>query len=425
MKLNGKRHIWSCLLLCLLAAAGCGTAVRLEAPGAAGVAAQVQQTPSPPRYVVTKTITARKWERIERLSSTYEGFPIEHSRPNGRQTDPEIVAAFGTATPPSHDVLLHFAPGWDRSAGTPVLLVHGVIHEATSSWIEPHGQEGLARTLANDGFRVFALTYAHRHGDNLLRAEQIANALHRVRAVTGVRQVDVVAHSQGTVAVRALASGVRLPWMTPYRQDIRRLVMVAGPHLGLDYTFRHPLVNLGLYPEKDDPLRNAPMSWSRMLVPGRWVDTSEQTLYTDAGNYFPGQAQILYRWDRVYPLPTTEPDWYTTYYGGQGFTSYSSGIDRAIAQGGHFIEELRRHPLDRSLELAVLAGDRPTLTTAFNETSGPSDGLVFVKSATATDDMTAGGARLLAKEVLPLNHMELIYAPQAKAWIRDILRRDP
>jgi hypothetical protein len=132
---------------------------------------------------------------------------------------------------------------------------------------------------------------------------------------------------------------------------------------------------------------------------------------------------MLYRWDKTYPLSKLEPDWYTTYHGGQGLISVSPGIDKAIAEGGDFIDQLRAHPLDKGVELASLAGDQATMKNILNEKTGPSDGVVFVKSATHTDDMVKGGAKLLANDVLPHNHMELVYAPKAKAWVVNQLKR--
>ncbi|HEY9898033.1 MAG TPA: hypothetical protein V6D00_02520 [Pantanalinema sp.] len=374
------------------------------------------------RYRLAGTVSGREWQKIERLSSTVADFPKEKLRPNGRHTDADIVKAFGTDAPPSTDVLLHYYKGWEQAKGTPVLLVHGTILDATSSWIKPHDQKGLAQTLADQGLGVFAVTFANRQGDNVLQAEQIAWAISRIKQVTGAKEVDVVAHSKGTVAARVLASDVRYPWMTAYKRDIRRLVLIAGPHLGLDTTFRHPIINYGLYPEKSDSRLNAPMSWTGMLVLGVWADTSAQTMFKKYGDYFPGQAQMLARWDHEYPLPQTEVDWYTTYNGGQGFLSRSPGIDQAIADGGNFIETLRRYPLDPSVELAVLAGNRADLAGIHNEHTGPSDGVVFVKSATATDDMTRAGARLVAKDLLHLNHMDLVIAPEAHAWVAGALR---
>ena len=417
------KSLWIALCVSLLTLTGCGSPVGSGIAPAAESSATSLAVRTAKRHVVSATTQGENWDRIERLTHTAKQFPDENSRPNGRQREAELIKAFGTANPPSRDVLLHYARGWKSGKGTPVLLVHGVMVDANTSWHDPHGKEGLAPYLSAKGKRVFALTFAHRHGDNLLWAEQIAQAIVRIREVTGAESVDLVAHSKGTVAARALVSGVRHAWMTPYGKDVRRLVLLGGPHLGLDFPFRHPLVNYGLYPEQDDRLRNAPLSWTKMLVMGRWIDTSPLTLMTDAGNFFPGQSQLLHRWDDVYPLPMVEQDWYTTYHGGQGFVSVSAGIDKAIAQGGHFISRLRQNPVDSGVTLAVLAGEKPDLAGVLNETTGPSDGVVFVKSATHTADMTRAGAKLLSSDVLKLNHMELIYAPQAKSWLQDVLDR--
>ncbi|HEY9765085.1 MAG TPA: hypothetical protein V6C82_01915, partial [Chroococcales cyanobacterium] len=282
---------------------------------------------------------------------------------------------------------------------------------------------GFVKTLTDKGLRVFALTFAHRHGDNVLQASQIAYCLNRIRQVTGASLVDVIAHSKGTVAARTLASDIRKPWMAPYAKDIRRLVLIAGPNLGMDMTFRHPIIHYALFPEQSNPLLNAPLCWTKMLYMGMWMDTGKNSMFTDDGNCFPGQTQLLYRWDKTYPLSMTEPDYYTTYNGGQGLVSYSPGIDKAIAEGGNFIDNLRAHPLDPSVQLVVLAGDRADLANVLNENTGPSDGIVFVKSATHTEDMVKGGARLVAKEILHLNHMDLIIKSESRDWVAKQLAR--
>ncbi|MNS23280.1 Alpha/beta hydrolase family protein [compost metagenome] len=411
------------ILFGALTVAGCGLGAQLPAPGTRDAVEVAAAAKKGDRYKIAQTFKSQHWAKLERVSSTYDRFPVERARPNGRHTDPEIVAAFGTETPSSRDVVLHYAAGWNQGEGTPILLVHGSILDATSEWIAPHGKEGLVKTLTEKGHRVFAVTFAHRHGDNLLWAEQIANAIARIKDVTGAKQVDVVAHSKGTVAARAYASGVKASWGQAYRGDIRKLVLLGGPHLGIDFAFRHASVNLGLYPEKKETLFNAPMTWTKMLAFGVWTDTSEYTLMRSHGDYFPGQAQMLYRWDKTYALPKLEQDWYTTYHGGQGFISVSPGIDKAIAEGGHFIDKLRANPLDKRIALASLAGDQATMKNILNEKTGPSDGVVFVKSATHTDDMTKGGAKLLANDTMPVNHMELVYAPKAKAWIVEQLQK--
>ncbi|MDB5099286.1 MAG: LipA [Cyanobacteria bacterium RYN_339] len=410
----------SLILAAALLVTACGHASQITptlAPAAMLEAARAKGA----AYEVTKTVAGSKWEKLERLTSTYGDFPKEQSRPNGKQTDKDTVAAFGDATPASKDVVLHYMKGWDKGQGNPVILVHGAILDATANFYEPHGKPGLAPALAAAGKRVFAVTFAHRHGDNVLQAEQLANAIDRVKAVTGAKEVDVVAHSKGTIVARALASGVRQGWMRSYGHDIHRLVLIGGPHTGLDYPFRHPAINFAMVPELDNVLHDAPMSWTSMIVFGVWVNTSKQSIMTEYGNYFPGQAQMLAKFDKKYPLSKLEQDWYTTYYGGHGFVSVSPGIDAAIAAGGNFMEKLAAHPLDSHVELAVLAGDKQDLAGVLSERTGPSDSVVFVESATATADMTKGGAKLVAKDVLHLNHMDLVIAEQAHNWVKKAL----
>lgn len=402
--------------------AGCGAASRVGAV-AGPSAALAEALAKGKAFAVDKTMRGGSWAKTERLEATAANFPDEPSRPNGKLRDQELVAAFGSAQPESRYALLHYAQGWDRANDTlpPVILVHGAIVDANSGWVKPHGEPGLAPHLAKEGRRVFAITYAHRHGDNLLWAAQLAWAIARVKEVTGAKEVDLVAHSKGTVAARALASGLKLQFGS-YQKDVRRLVLVGGPMKGIDFTFRHPIVNLGLYPEKDDVRFNAPMSWSKMIAFGLWTDIEGKGLTMDAPKTcFPGQAQMLSRWSQRYPLGKLEQDWYTTYEGGQGFVSRSSGIDAAIEAGGNFMEKLAAKPLDAGVELAVLAGDAPTMKGILNEKDGPSDGLVFVESSTATADLTRGGAKLLAKEVLHENHMDLVIAPKAQAWVAKVL----
>ncbi|MDB5100131.1 MAG: acetyltransferase and hydrolase with the alpha/beta hydrolase fold [Cyanobacteria bacterium RYN_339] len=368
-----------------------------------------------------RVTVGRDWARIERLANTAEAFPEERARANGAHLEADVITGFGSSTPSSRQVLLHAYAGWDGpDRRPPVLLVHGATADA-ACWIRPYGHKGvgLAERFAADGRRVFAVTFAHKHGCNLLQAEQLNQALRRVRAMAGAGLVDVLAHSKGAVAARALASGFREPWMTPYNNDIRRLILVGAPNGGIDYSFRHPLANLALIPEK--ACLNAPMSWRKARLFGFWVDTGARSIMTDAGNYFPGQAQMLARWDHRFPLTPYEPDWHATYHGGTGLFGQSDGIDVAIAQSGHFMARLAEHPLHPDVELAMLAGNRANRLGYLNETSGPSDGTVFVESATATADLLCGGATLRACDVLPLNHGELIYHEAAHAWFAKVL----
>ncbi|MBU6428519.1 MAG: acetyltransferase [Cyanobacteria bacterium REEB65] len=413
----GRAAIVPIALLSLLAGCGSSAGAGLNGGSAPGAFAAQGVTAQGQNYVVDRTVSGGGWARIERLSSTLPNFPVEHSRPNGHQVEPEILDGFGSPFPPSSEALLQYMPGWDTGSGSVVLLVHGSCMDADSDWLDPFGRTGLAPTLAGEGFRVFAITFAHRNGDNLLQGQLLADAIDRVRQVTGVAQIDMVAHSKGGIVARALLSHMVEPGMPDYPGGVHRLVLVGTPNMGVDYTYRHPIIDYGLYPEKDDYHVNVPLPWDKMLFMGLWVDTSDLTMSKAAGNYFPGLEQLLYRWDGTYPLDMTEPDWYSTYYGGQGFVSASEGIDQAISESGDFMAKLKEHPLDPSVQVAVIGGDKADLANIFNENTGPSDGIIFVKSAMATEDMTRGGAKLIASKVLHLNHFDLVSLPAGMSAI--------
>lgn len=414
-----SRVTWGLLLATSLMLGGCGVSPRLGAPVTSTAAQTAANTP----FRVVRTATPTDWARIECLESTLPGFPNERMRPNGRHRNADIVKAFGSATPPSKRVLLHYMPGWDRQdTRPPVLLVHGTVVDATNCWLKTSsGRTGLATTVAASGRRVFAVTFANRHSDNHLWAQNLNDAIARIREVTGATQVDLVAHSKGAMGARVLASNVRYPWMSPFHGDIRHLVLVGAPLDGIDFTFRHSIIGYGLFPEKDETVFNAPIAWTRMLVNGFWADSSAVSIYANYGNYFPGQAQMLRRWDKEYPLNPTEPDWYSTYHGGQGLLSQSEGIDQAIAESGNYMAMLQAHPLDPRVALAVAAGDHADIEGIHNEHTGPSDGVAFLKSASAVKPLIAGGAKLLANQTLPVNHMGLIADPAAQRWILDQL----
>ena len=114
-----------------------------------------------------------------------------------------------------------------------------------------------------------------------------------------------------------------------------------------------------------------------------------------------------------YNLAITEPDWATTYNGGQGFISYSKGIQHYIDQGGNVVERLNAAPPPESLKVGLLAGDRPNIQGILNEYTGPSDGLVFISSALGMPE----GTNVVAQDVLPLNHKSLISDEKGQDWI--------
>lgn len=377
---------------------------------------------APASFEVVRRVPSAKWAWTELLRDPDPHFVQRNFHPRQVQRNPEVVAAFGTATPHSGSVLLHYAG--DPPAGvprheTPVLLVHGASKDG-HFWWDPHEdgtESGLPQYLRDQGYQVYAVTFAHNHDDNFLQAEQVANAVERLKDLSGSAKVDVVAHSKGTMSARMYASDVREPWMTPFRDDVRRLVLIGGPGGGIDYSFRHPVANFALYGDSDNPRLNAPISWERMMAYGTFRDVSDVGFGSKGPDYWPGQRQMLGRWDGQYALSAKEPDFYTTYHGGRGFVSVAKGIDHYVQAGGNLIQRLADHPVRPSVQVAVLAGNRPNVPGILNENTGPSDGLVFVESALRLPE----AVNVTAAAVLPLHHKALTSEPEAHAWVAEAL----
>jgi hypothetical protein len=340
-------------------------------------------------------------------------------------------------------------------------------------------------TRLDRGLRpVYALSFAHPHGDVFQQAEIIANAIARIKARTGAAQVDLVAHSKGGIAAAVYLSNDGGDWGhagydakgTVYRGDVRRAVFVATPLGGIDTSFRWPGGN---FASLDGETALAPSSWTVYYPYGSGVPSVQESLldqYIGGGgaDYFPGHRQLLARWDGVYDLPgesawmglyALQQDWWTTYHGGTGFVSKSEGIDEAIEAGGGLIADLLERGVDPEVELFLLAGENPLmpngtedwLAESFDQAwldlagdalddwselvaaavrngledlgitegevqglaggdlvlgdiSGPSDGLVFVDSATKAAALTGRGATVVETRVVNLSHIDLLYA---------------
>ena len=147
---------------------------------------------------------------------------------------------------------------------------------------------------------------------------------------------------------------------------------------------------------------------------------SDQGFGAEEPDYFPGQRQLLANLSQEHSLSMVEPDWYTTYHGGVGFSSTSKGIDYYVEQGENVIARLNDNPPNSDIEVAVLAGNRANIPGILNEYTGPSDGLVFVDSALEMPE----GTNLVAQDVLPLHHKALISDPKGQDWIADAVGSD-
>ncbi|TNE91002.1 MAG: hypothetical protein EP330_06965 [Deltaproteobacteria bacterium] len=416
----------------------------------------------------------RLWSSVERYADPdttlfqQEAFNSGLAWPNADYA-PWIASSFGTSTPHSGTFLLHVGPSEAIAEGTPILMVPGAGDNGSRGFVT------MATRMDRTGRPVYALTFAHPHGDVFMQAEVVADAIEVIKQHTGAAQVDVVAHSKGGMAAVTYASHeAGASWGdaayeevgTPYRGDIRRMVLIATPLDGIDTAYRYSSGNL-LSTDVDGAL--APSAWNT-YYPNTTanvftaVDLADIDFLSDGADHFPGQRQILKR--QPYPLPGSQSnlmgyalqvDWYTTYEGGVGYYSSSDGIDDAIADGGDFVDTVASRGVDPGIEIFLLAGKNPLmpngdaalaetfadqasasewaqLITAVNENgvevlastqelkgledgqiilgevTGASDGLVFVSSATDEAALTARGAVVVETKIADLSHVDLLYA---------------
>lgn len=431
---------------------------------------------------LTDDLSIRLWAEIARYSDPEPSIfgPVSYN-PMTEWVDgfytPHIATCFGDAQPDSGTFLVHVAPLIGLATGTPILFVPGAGDNASRGFITMAAHMDIA------GRPVFALTFGTPHGDVFQHAEMLADAIAVVKARTGATQVDLVAHSKGGIAATIYTSNLAdTAWPdadyvadgTRYRGDVRKLVLIATPLGGIDTAYRWPAGN---YVAVDPDAAYSPTSWDTYYpytTAYYWLtdDLSDQDLLADGADYFPGHRQMYARQD--YPLPGSlpalgayalQPDWYTTYEGGLGFSSHSEGIDVAVEAGGDLIASLASTGVDPAVRLYVLAGENPLMPNAaesevaswfgeawadlyerstsawsdliadligdsllsvgvteaeiqglasgalvLGEVTGPSDGLVFVRSATATDQLTARGATVVETAVVNLSHLDLLYA---------------
>jgi triacylglycerol lipase len=397
---------------------------------------------------------ALPWARVELLEDPHPQFGTDAFAPGTRIPSPSIARWFGSATPKTSQVLLHCVKGWDgRTLPRPVLLIHGAGDNANRAWMFPHEPPtdpsiepakekwGHANWLASMGYAVFAVSFAHNQGCNIRQAEQIANAITRIRRLLKREsdpsfKIDLIAHSKGNIAARLYCSDAAAVfptrrWLTPFRRDVHTYISIAGPLQGIDTPFRYYGFNL-LNATDGDATRNAPMAASRMLLYGKWQDFSHHSYDGGGSDLWAGQAQALYNLARDGKVPlgadsftAADGGWTTNalYNGGVSGVLRSPGIDAAIARGERLMYRLEERGLDPSVRFAFILGTNPVLQSEYMKPStkalffsmgmfqaafsAPTDGAVFVDAGRDTTGILRRGARLVGKQLLPMHHMEL------------------
>lgn len=407
---------------------GAFTQLSASAPAAAAVPAPepvLSKDRAPAGLRLVRSLPSKYWERIECWQDTARPFALEPMLEKSRHETQEIIAAFGTNKPQTSNFLLHYGPKWRTNTGKIVMLVHGASDNANRAWATPAillgdaSKPGLLKALEDKGFRVFAVTFPHKHGNLFYEAQYLADALEIVGAAAPGK-ATLIGHSAGGLVARMYVSNFHPDgnW-TGYRGDVERLITLAAPHRGQDFAFRHPEFNY--YFMKDELAANAPMSWDKILAYGQWKDTLEFSIYSDN---FPMQQQVLYNWTGKYPMSQSSPDSYTTLHGGQGFVSHSLGIDDAIARGGNFMSAFRRYPVPADMPVTVIAGTNQKIENVpQTEQDGPSDGLVFVESASHTADLTAPNRKEpIQKLLVDENHVTIAFSPAILKLVADLIK---
>ncbi|NCB37769.1 MAG: hypothetical protein EOM80_03285 [Erysipelotrichia bacterium] len=383
------------------------------------------------------------WERVELLEDDDPHFIKEPFHLKSRQTHSITQKAFGTSQPHSNNFLLHFAPNWQRTRdAVPVLLVHGAGDNACRGFCHPLSfdmpedgkidKPGLMQHLVKAKFPVFAITFSHPHGDNFLQAQQVANAISRIKELTGAEKVDVVCHSKGAMSVRIYASdlGAEYPehsWITPFRKDIRKIIFIASPLKGIDTAFRYYMYNCTVLQQN----LAAPIGPRSLMWQGSYLDTGSHNML------FPGQFQMLNNWvkDGIpmnYQSATADMNLSRNalYNGGVTALLVSDGIDQAIQEGGNVISSLNRKGIDPSVTCHIMAGTKQEIDTVkffwlempVGEFADASDGVLFLKSAVYKNGLKARGAVVRSVKTFNMTHIGLTIWPDALNHIVEVLR---
>ncbi|MFZ5951041.1 MAG: hypothetical protein ACOYXC_10070, partial [Candidatus Rifleibacteriota bacterium] len=116
------------------------------------------------------------------------------------------------------------------------------------------------------------------------------------------------------------------------------------------------------------------------------------------------------------------------YYGGVSTLLKSDGIDKAIQKAGDVINSLCRKGMDPSVTCHILAGSKQEidkikffwLEIPVGEFADASDGILFLKSATYEQGLTARGAKVKSKKVLKTHHVGVTVLPEALEYISEV-----
>ena len=396
------------------------------------------------------------WVRSEAYRDEHPLFGKEKILPVAHFANPQVLACFPDNlyqddTADASLMVLLYAPGWDTLKQIPILLVHGAGDDAFRAWAHPlslttpetvpEAQYGFMQKLTKAGHPVFAINFSHNHGCNYRQAEQIRNAIQIIRKKTGVGKVHLIAHSKGNCSATIYVSGNRdvneryRDFLSPFGKDVAAYVQLAPGNKGIDVVFRYYGANLHVLSNKVA----SPVCFYSAFVYGFWHDYYKEDIFAAnpgkplTGNYFPGQCQLAYNLvdDGLdfSMLSYTAFDFNLTmkacYYGGASGIVACYGIGHAIAEGDNTIERLNRKGIDPSVCLINIYGTDPVIQQVdfgwFKIPIGisdyPSDGMLYVHSASYVKGLLSRGAKLLAQKEFKKNHFRVAFHDEVSDFI--------
>lgn len=399
------------------------------------------------------------WALAEAYRDYHPGFIREKILPQSQFKNPQVLACFpndlyqGDTADSSLMVLLH-ALNWENCTKTPILLVHGAADDAFRGWVHPMTMTtpdtieypGFMQKFSKAGYPVFAINFSHHHGCNYRQAEQIRNAIQIIKHKTGARKIHLLAHSKGNCAASIYVCGGNTvnpnykDFLSPFGQDVDVYIQVAAGNKGVDTMFRYYTSNLTVLSLK----ASAPVCVKEALVYGVWQKYYKEDIYKtnlgpEVGNYFPGQSQLLYNLVEdgldftafCYTPADANLTMKACYYGGTTLFVSSYGIQHAIAEGDYTIERINKAGLDPSVRLLNIYGTNPVFIEIdmifykipISVPDYPSDGAVYVHSASYIDGLLSRGASLLGQKAFDKNHVVLAFSDDTFAWIIEQLNK--
>lgn len=394
--------------------------------------------------------------RSEAYRDMHPMFGQEKILAASRFANPQVVSSFPDDlyrddSADASVMVLFYGPGWDKSDKTPVLFVHGAGDDAFRGWVHPTslttpetipmGKEGLLLQFANAGYPTFAVNFSHNHGCNYRQAEQIRNAIYIIRHKTGAQKVHLIAHSKGNCSASIYVCGNNTvnprykDFLSPFAKDVDIYAQIAPGNKGIDVVFRYYASNLYVLQNKVP----SPVCFQSALYYGAWQNFYEQDIFKanpgahEAGNYFPGQCQIAYNLvdDGLdFTMYSYTPfDFNLTmkscYYGGTTTVVSCYGIRHSMEEGDFTIERLHKAGIDPSVRLINVYGTDSVIQEVdfgwfkipIGVSDYPSDGMVYVHSASYVKAFLSRGARLIGQKDFKKNHFAVAFHPEVSLWL--------